>query len=153
MRVVFLCYFYYDFLYSMIMFAHSAGGVVLNPKGEVLVVRQKDGSWSLPKGHIQEGEDPKTAALREIREETGLERLSFIKLLGSYSRYSIAETGMEDASKLKRLTIYLFVTPDFDVRSADPRIPEVKWVEKSAVASLLTHPKDQEFFRNALPEL
>lgn len=137
----------------MIMFAHSAGGVVLNPKGDVLIVRQKDGSWSLPKGHIEEGEDPKVTAIREIAEETGLRGCTCVKILGSYSRYSLAETGMEDTSKLKRITIYLFTTTDTEVRPADPRTPEAKWVSKADVASFLTHPKDKEFFVGVLSEL
>jgi len=137
----------------MILFAHSAGGVVLNPKGEVLIVRQKDGSWSLPKGHIEEGEDPKRTAIREIREETGLQQYECVKILGSYSRYSLAETGREDTSKLKRITIYLFTTPDTDLRPADPRSTEAKWVLKTDVASYLTHPKDKEFFTTVLSAL
>ncbi len=137
----------------MIMFAHSAGGVVLNPKGEVLVVQQKDGSWSLPKGHIQEGEDPKSAAIREIHEEAGLQDCTLVKILGSYSRYSLADTGMEDTSKLKRITMYLFIAQDTDLRPIDPRNPLAKWVPKSGVAELLTHPKDQDFFKGVLSEL
>ena len=41
----------------------SAGGVVLNTQNEVLVVSQHGDSWSLPKGHIDQGEDALTAAL------------------------------------------------------------------------------------------
>lgn len=137
----------------MIMFAHSAGGVVLNPKGDVLLVRQRDGSWSLPKGHIQEGEDPKTAAIREIVEETGINDFSFMKILGSYSRYSLADTGKEDMSSMKRITIYLFIAKDSELNPMDPRNPVAKWVPKGEVAKLLTHPKDQDFFRGILSEL
>ncbi len=135
------------------MFAHSAGGVVLNPKGDVLVVRQRDGSWSLPKGHIQEGEDPKAAAIREINEETGIKDYSIVKILGSYSRYSLADTGMEDLASLKRITIYLFIARDTELNPMDPRNPAAKWLPKGEVAKLLTHPKDQEFFRGVLSEL
>lgn len=137
----------------MIMFAHSAGGVVLNPKGEVLVVQQRDGSWSLPKGHIKEGEDSKAAAIREITEETGVLNHVMVKILGSYSRYSLADTGREDPSSMKRITIYLFITTDTKLKPIDPRNPNAKWVPKGDVADLLTHPKDQEFFRGVLAEL
>ena len=44
----------------------SAGGVVMNSKGEVLVVSQGGTSWSLPKGHVEVGEDSLKAAKREI---------------------------------------------------------------------------------------
>lgn len=135
------------------MFAHSAGGVVLSPKGEVLIVRQKDGSWSLPKGHIQEGEDPKAAAMREIAEETGVVDCTIVKILGSYSRYSLADTGKENTASMKRITIYLFIATDTELRPMDPRTSDAKWVPKGEVADLLTHPKDQEFFRGVLSEL
>ena len=53
----------------------SAGGVVLNKKGEVLIVNQYGNSWSLPKGHIEEGEEILEAAKREIYEESGIKNL------------------------------------------------------------------------------
>ncbi len=43
---------------------HSAGGVVTNGEGEVLVVSQRGTSWSLPKGHIDAGENALVAAKR-----------------------------------------------------------------------------------------
>ena len=54
----------------------------LNKKGEVLVVNQRGTSWSLPKGHIDFGEDALTAAKREIYEEAGITDLKIIKELG-----------------------------------------------------------------------
>lgn len=49
----------------------SAGGVVVNQKGEILVVNQDKTSWSLPKGHIDNNESAEVAARREIYEECG----------------------------------------------------------------------------------
>lgn len=57
----------------------SAGGVVLNKNEEILVVNQNGNSWSLPKGHIDEGEEVLEAAVREIYEESGISKLKFIK--------------------------------------------------------------------------
>jgi hypothetical protein len=60
----------------------SAGGLVIDHSGKngLLIGRidHKDSSgqrilWSLPKGHIEEGETPEQAALREVAEETGIE--------------------------------------------------------------------------------
>lgn len=50
----------------------SAGGVVMNDK-EVLVLRKFRGDWVLPKGRIEKGEELEETALREVREESGLE--------------------------------------------------------------------------------
>ena len=55
----------------------SAGGVVLNNKGEILIVNQHGNSWSLPKGHIEEGEEILEAAKRETYEESGIRNLIY----------------------------------------------------------------------------
>lgn len=50
----------------------SAGGVVINDK-DVLVLRKFYGGWVLPKGRIEKDEELEDTALREVREESGLE--------------------------------------------------------------------------------
>ncbi len=124
----------------------SAGGVVINPKGQVLVVNQNGTSWSLPKGHIEEGEDALTAAKREIYEESGVGNLKLVKDLGSYRRYKIGLNGHEDPTELKTIHMFLFRTDQEVLNPLDSENPEARWVEKDKVADLLTHPKDKEFF-------
>ena len=58
---------------------HSAGAVVLNGNRQVLLVEQKGNAWSLPKGHIDSGEDALGAAKRELGEEAGIET---VRVLG-----------------------------------------------------------------------
>lgn len=132
----------------------SAGGVVLNPSGLVLVVNQNQNSWSLPKGHVDPGEDRMEAARREIYEESGVKDLQLLGELGSYERSRIGKGGVGlDSSEVKRITVYLFTTPQTKLAPIDPRNPEARWVERSEVASLLTHPKDKEFFLSVLDHL
>jgi 8-oxo-dGTP pyrophosphatase MutT (NUDIX family) len=63
----------------------SAGGIVSNASGEIAIVlqrgRKKTLRWTLPKGRIDAGESPETAALREVYEETGL-RARIVRPLG-----------------------------------------------------------------------
>jgi 8-oxo-dGTP pyrophosphatase MutT (NUDIX family) len=124
----------------------SAGGIVTNRDGHVLVVSQHGTSWSLPKGHIDPGEDPLTAAKREIYEESGIHDLQLVRELGTYRRHKIGATGGEDSSELKTITMFLFRTTQNHLQPTDPDNPEARWVPKSQVAALLTHPKDKEFF-------
>lgn len=131
---------------------HTAGGVVLNKKGQVLVVNQNRNSWSLPKGHIEPGENPKEAAEREILEEAGVSKLEFIKDLGVYERFKIALNGGDDPSELKVIHLFLFRSLQEKLSPIDPRNPEAKWVDPLEVASLLTHPKDKDFFLKVLPQ-
>lgn len=126
---------------------HSAGGVVTNSEGKVLVVSQRGTSWSLPKGHIDPGENALVAAKREIFEESGIRDLELIRELGTYERHKIGVDGGDDRSELKVITMFLFRTSEKSLKPVDPDNPEAKWVEKSKVALLLTHEKDKEFFR------
>ena len=131
----------------------SAGGVVLNGAGQVLVVNQKGTSWSLPKGHIEEGEDALAAALREIQEETGVTQLEYLGDFGSYTRHKLSADGGEDESELKTIRMFLFRTKQAVLFPTDGDNPEARWVEREEVASFLTHPKDREFFHSALERL
>jgi ADP-ribose pyrophosphatase YjhB (NUDIX family) len=129
------------------MKTHSAGGVVTNSEGKVLVVSQHGTSWSLPKGHIDPGEEALGAARREIYEESGIRDLELIRELGTYERHRIGVNGGEDSSEWKVITMFLFRTSEKLLKPVDPENPEAKWVERSKVARLLTHEKDKEFFQ------
>ncbi len=132
--------------------SHSAGGVVLNPKNEVLVVNQNRDSWSLPKGHVDPGETALQAACREIEEESGVSKIDFVRELGTYERCKIGLDGKDDPSELKVLTFFLFRTAQTRLKPIDPRNPEARWVKIADVAKLLTHPKDREFFTSAMKD-
>jgi len=134
--------------------SQSAGGVVVGSTGLVLVTSQRGDSWSLPKGHIDPGEDAQTAAQREITEETGVTQLMLVKKLGSYQRYRIGRGGKgEDTSDLKEIIIFLFTTEQHDLQPTDPSHPEAKWLALDQVAELLTHPKDKAFFQQVTPDI
>jgi len=49
----------------------AAGGLVLNDKGEVLMIKRL-GHWDLPKGKLEKGEDLVDCAIREVEEECGV---------------------------------------------------------------------------------
>ncbi|MFZ2390772.1 MAG: NUDIX domain-containing protein [Minisyncoccales bacterium] len=125
-----------------------AGGVVINEYDEVIVVNQRGGSWSLPKGHIEKNETELEAAIREIYEESGVKNLELIKTLGSYERY-----GLYDQSSLKTRTIFLFKTVKQNLNPVDPDNPEALWIHKNKASEMLTHPKDKEFFLKILKEI
>jgi 8-oxo-dGTP pyrophosphatase MutT (NUDIX family) len=66
----------------------TAGGVVfrrsIKKPGEVeiLLIQDSKGRWTIPKGHIEEGEKSSATAEREIREETGLQEMRVLNWLG-----------------------------------------------------------------------
>lgn len=63
----------------------TAGGIVYRKNGkgiEILLIQDAKDRWTIPKGHIEEGEVAKDTAAREIKEETGLEKVRVLNWLG-----------------------------------------------------------------------
>ena len=127
-----------------------AGGIVVNDFNQVAIVNQNHDSWSLPKGHIDPGENALEAAKREIYEETGIVDLKFVKELGSYNRYRIGLDGNDDLSELKTISIYLFISKQRILKPIDPNNPFAKWVNYVDVKNYLTHKEDIKFFINTI---
>ena len=69
-----------------------AGIVLFNKQGRVLVGQRLDSyqnSWQLPQGGIDEGEDPKVAALRELKEEIGTCNVKIIGEIKNWLNYDL----------------------------------------------------------------
>ncbi|ABF46123.1 NUDIX hydrolase [Deinococcus geothermalis DSM 11300] len=70
---------------------HVGGVVILNERGDILLVRElgvpgqmaKAGLWHVPSGSLEDGERPQDTAVREAYEETGL-RVRLLKSLNTY---------------------------------------------------------------------
>jgi bis(5'-nucleosidyl)-tetraphosphatase len=125
----------------------SAGGIVINKNGQILIVKQDDpSSWSLPKGHIKKEENPLDTAKREIYEESGISQLIFLSDLGSYKRYKMLPDRTDDISEEKTIFMFLFKTDQSTLHPIHSESKEARWIEIKDVTNLLTHHKDKEFF-------
>ncbi|NMO88383.1 NUDIX domain-containing protein [Actinomycetospora sp. TBRC 11914] len=130
--------------------SRAAGGVVVDPHGRVVVVAQRSRTWSLPKGHVDPGEEVLDAARREIHEECGLTGLELVRELGSFSRFAVRH-GLPE---WKTITLFLFRSPEATLRPLDPANPEARWVAPESVSRTLSHTADGRFFdRHVLPLL
>jgi 8-oxo-dGTP diphosphatase len=65
----------------------SAATIVLNGKGEILLIKGPRRGWEMPGGQVEEGESLKEAAIRETKEETGID-IEVTKLCGIFQNVS-----------------------------------------------------------------
>lgn len=122
---------------------HSAGGVIREDAGVLLIrMRNLKGEevWTFPKGHLEPGETPEAAALREVAEETGWECEITGPLCAAH--YSFTRDG---APVEKDVTWFLMrrVGGDGVPRTPD-EILDMRWCPLEEAEAALTYPSDLE---------
>lgn len=102
----------------------AGGGVVYNPKGEVLLIRRL-GYWDLPKGKMEAGETREEAALREVAEETGAQGLE----LGDYLQTTYHTYRNKNKKRLLKVTYWYRMRAETTVLTpqAEEDITEAIW--------------------------
>ena len=129
----------------------SAGGIVFrneNGRREVLLCgRSGDGVWALPKGTPEEGESPEQTALREVREETGVE-VEQQGVVGDV-RYWFSRP-QEGVRYFKTVRHYLFRPVGGDPSLHDHEFDDVRWFPVEDALKLLTYRNEARILRQAL---
>jgi 8-oxo-dGTP pyrophosphatase MutT (NUDIX family) len=126
----------------------SAGGIVVNERGEILLVGEKGGFWTFPKGHLRPDEEPYEAAVREIQEETGLSTLKFSKALGSYERSRLLPVGSVDLPEVKTIHMFLFHSTNDVIAVQSDENPVVAWFTFESALEKLSHQEDRRQLAN-----
>lgn len=101
----------------------TAGGIVYrhgkNGQVEILLIQDSKGRWTIPKGHIEEGETARVTAEREIREETGLQEMRVQDWLGKINfRY-------RRGNSLVLMTTEIFLVK---AQGNDSKVKPEKWM-------------------------
>jgi 8-oxo-dGTP diphosphatase len=128
----------------------SAGGVVVRDERCVVIVptrRAADGSkvLALPKGHPESGESPADAALREVREEAGVES-RLVEKLGDV-RYWYTRNGKRIA---KVVSFFLLEYVSGRVEDHDVEVEHARWLALEDAARDLTYEGEREMVSRAL---
>jgi len=110
----------------------AAGGVVLRDGAILLIHRPAYDDWSLPKGKLEPGEDWGDGALREVREETGLDCVLGEPL--GVSLYTV--DGGEKEVRWYRME------PRGDPGPLEHEVDELRWVTLDEAVTVLSYERD-----------
>jgi 8-oxo-dGTP pyrophosphatase MutT (NUDIX family) len=137
----------------------SAGGLVYRRRGGacevVLAARRHPASgelvWSIPKGHVERGETTAVAAVREVREETGLEAV-IEQPLGSITYWYARpdDAGRPVRVRVhKRVTFFLMQAKGGRFRDRDHEMDAVRWFGVSDALRAAAHANERALVRRA----
>lgn len=137
---------------------YTAGGVVFRRfkdepgRIEILMIQDRLGRWTIPKGHVEEGEKIEQTALREVTEETGLTDFKMGEKLDKLHFFYRKE------GKLIFMTTYVFLMQA--VGDTDAVVPEdsegivdAKWFDQYEALKLIEYRDTEKLFRLALDKI
>lgn len=108
----------------------TSGGIIFRRSEktgelEILLIKDAKNRWTIPKGHVEEGEEPKDTAAREITEETGLQEMKVMDWLGKVNfRYRRNHT-------LVLMTMHIFLVQGLgDTNRLHPEdwLSDIQWL-------------------------
>ncbi|HZD86312.1 MAG TPA: NUDIX hydrolase [Gemmatimonadaceae bacterium] len=130
----------------------SAGGVVFRgDKGKIEVVIISVGGqnrWQLPKGTVEKGESPETAAVREAREEAGVSS-EVVQLIETIEYWY---AGLENGIRVrfhKRVHFFLLRYLSGDTKDHDWEVNEARWVPIDDATSQLAFDNERRVMERA----
>lgn len=123
-------------------FEKSCGCVIINDD-KVLLVKQVDGHWGFPKGHVEENETEEETAIREVYEETNLQVEIFSDFYKKVT-YSPRENVMKDV-------IFFLARPkSIDTKPQEAEISKVEWVSFDEALNILTYEDTKNILKEVL---
>lgn len=129
----------------------SAGGIIFNNQGQVLLICNASladpnkSYWGFPKGHLEEGESSKQAAIREVQEEVGIKADIICKV--DVSKY-VFKWGEEKV--FKSVTFFLMHAQTEQIKIQENEVSEASWFDTEEAQQKLSFSNDRAQLKKAL---
>lgn len=126
----------------------SCGAVIFRKyhgNTELLLIKHViGGHWSFPKGHVESGETEEETAIREIKEETGID----VELCSAF-REVVSYSPKRDTTK--DVIYFLAKAKNFNYTPQEEEVAQIKWVEINLAYSFLAYDNDKLLLNKARP--
>jgi len=124
----------------------SAGGVVFRVRDgsgfDVVVIRTHEGRWQLPKGWVEDGESMEQTAVREVREEAGVDAEP-VGPLGTIEYWYTSTYDLEPVRVHKHVHVFLLRYLGGSTDDHDDEVTEARWTEIAEAERMLAF-KDEK---------
>lgn len=130
----------------------SAGGVAYRDgdsgREMVVIKTTEEGRWQLPKGIIDPGETEEQAALREVREEAGI-NCERVELIDTIEYWFVASYDGPRKRYHKKVSFFLMKYLSGDVADHDHEVTEARWVPFDDALRLLAFKNEKDVVEKA----
>jgi len=110
---------------------------------EILLIKHiNSGHWSFPKGHVEGNETEVETAMREIKEETGID-----VIIDQSFRETVTYSPRRDTHK--EVVYFIAKAKNTDYTPQEDEIADIKWVEISRAGSVLAYENDKSIVNKA----
>ena len=111
---------------------------------QILLIKHiNSGHWSFPKGHIENNETETETAVREIKEETGID----VNIDPTF-RESVSYFPKKDTQKV--VVYFIAQAKNFQYKPQEDEISEIRWVDIGYAKQILTYENDKTIVNRAL---
>lgn len=124
----------------------SCGCIIINDNKVLLVYEKNREFWGFPKGHMEEGENEIETALREVKEEVGLD-----VQIDTEKRYTLNYIIRDEIDKT---TVLYVATPQNEkIVIQESEIEKIKWCDFEEALNTLTFNDWKEMFKKVIKDL
>ena len=121
-------------------------GAVIFDHDKVLLIKQSNGDWRFPKGHVEGDETEMETSIREVKEETNIDIEVFIDIKYTIS-YEISESILKEVVYFvaKPLTNELLIQPN--------EILDAKWLDFNSAIKTITHDRVRNVLKSSIKDM
>lgn len=124
----------------------SCGCIIINNDKVLLIFERRRDYWGFPKGHVENNETEIETALREVKEETGLD-----VIIDENIRYE--SNYIVDGTINKQVIYYLASSKNNRVIKQDSEIEKYKWCTFDEAEKLITYNDTKKIFKDAIKRI
>ncbi|MCI8344917.1 MAG: NUDIX domain-containing protein [Clostridia bacterium] len=124
----------------------SCGCIIIKNRKVLLVYEKNTNFWGFPKGHMEEGESELQTALREVKEEVGLE-----VEIDKERRYELNYIIRDEIDKTT--VLYIAMPKNEEIIIQESEIANIKWCDFDEALNTLTFENWREMFKKVIEDI